>query len=133
MTTETFRFYMKVRPVLNIPARIIHDELRSVFGDEASGLSTIERCSKLFRDSREDIEDKARPSRPVTETTTENIEEVRFLIDDDPYITIEVIQEQTDLSYGTVQRIISDHLKLRKITVRYIPKDLTDLQRAERV
>ena len=89
--------------------------------------------SKLFREGREEIEDKARPGRPITETTAENIEEVRLFIDDDPRITIEDIQEQTNLSYEPVQRIIGDHLKLRKITARYVPKDLTDRQRAERV
>ncbi|CAF1539775.1 unnamed protein product, partial [Adineta ricciae] len=76
---------------------------------EASGLSTIERCSKLFRDGREETEDKPRPGRPITETTTENIEQVRLFIDDNPYMTTEDIQKQTHLSYGTVQRIISDH------------------------
>jgi len=43
------------------------------------------------------------------------------------------VQDQTGLSYGTIQRIITDHLNLKKITARYIPKDLTDFQRAERV
>jgi len=133
MTTENFRFYIKVRTALNVSARVIHDELKSVYGDEVPGLSTVERWSKLFRDGREEIEDKARPGRPITETTTEHIEQVRLLIDDDPCITIEDIQGQTGFSFGTVQRIIGDHLKLRKITARYIPKDLTDLQRAERV
>ena len=133
MTTENFRFYIKVRTALNIPARIIHDELKSVYDDEAPGLSTVERWSKLFRDGREEIEDKPRPGRPITETTAENIEQVRILINDDPCITIEGIQEETDLSFGTVQRIIGDHLNLRKITARYIPKNLTDFQRAERV
>lgn len=80
MTTENFRVYMKLRTALNIPARIIHDELRSVLGDEALGLSTIERWSKLFLDGREDIEEKVWPGRPVTETTTKNIEEVLLLI-----------------------------------------------------
>ncbi len=37
------------------------------------------------------------------------------------------------MSHGTVQRIVTDHLKLRKITACYIPKDLTELQRAKRV
>ncbi|CAF3022775.1 unnamed protein product [Rotaria sp. Silwood2] len=133
MTTENFRFYIKVRTALNIPARVIHDELNSVYGDEAPGLSTVERWSKLFREGREEIEDKARPGRPIAETTTENIEQIRLLIDHDPYITIEGIQERTNLSYGTVSRIIDDHLKLQKITARCIPKDRTDLQRAERV
>ena len=76
---------------------------------------------------------QARPGRPVTETTSKNIEQLRQLIDDDPYLTIEELQEQTDLSYGMIHRIITNHLNLRKITARYIPKDLTDFQRAERV
>ncbi|CAF3902483.1 unnamed protein product [Rotaria sp. Silwood1] len=132
MTNESFRFYIKVRTALSIPTRVIYDELNSVYGNEAPGLNTVERWSKLFRDRREEIEDKARPGRSITEITTENIKQVHLLIDDNPYITIEDIQEQTDLSHGTVQRIINDHLKLQKIISRYTPKDLTDLQRAER-
>jgi len=133
MSTENFRFYIKMRTALNIQARIIHDELYSVYGDQAPSLRTVERWSKLFRDGREELEDEARPGRPITETTSENIEQIRQLIDDDPYLTIEALQEQTDLSYGTVHRIITNHLNLRKITARYIPKDLTDFQRAARV
>jgi hypothetical protein len=66
MTTENFRFYIKVRTTLSVPARVIHDELKSVYGDEVPGLSTVERWSKMFRDGREEIEAKARPGRPVT-------------------------------------------------------------------
>ncbi|CAF1246120.1 unnamed protein product [Adineta ricciae] len=63
----------------------------------------------------------------------ENIEEVRSVIDDDSYITIEKMEMQTNLSHGTIQRVVSDHLNLRKITALYMPKYLTDSQRAERV
>ena len=71
--------------------------------------------------------------RPITETTSENIEQVRSLINDDSCITIDELEAQTDLSRGTVQRIVSDHLNLRKVTARYVPKYLTDFQKAERV
>ncbi|CAF3470593.1 unnamed protein product [Rotaria socialis] len=103
MTTENFRFYIKVRTALSIPARTIHNKLNSIYGDEAPDLSTVERWSKLFRDERKEIEDKARPGRSITETTTKSVEQVRLLIDDDPYITIEGIQARTDMSYGTAQ------------------------------
>ncbi|CAF0779524.1 unnamed protein product [Rotaria sordida] len=83
--------------------------------------------------SREEIEDEVGPGTPVTETTSENIEQVRLLIDDDPYTRIEEVQEQTGLTNGIIHRIITDHLKLKKITADYIPKDLTDFQRAEQV
>jgi len=106
-------------PVLNIQARIIHEELCSAYGHEAPCLTTVEKWSKRFREGEEDVEDKERSGRPVTETTSENIEEVRSLIDDDPHVTIEEMEMQTSLSYGTIQRLVSDdHLNLRKITAR---------------
>ncbi|CAF1504520.1 unnamed protein product [Adineta ricciae] len=91
-----------MRTALNISARVIHDEVKSVYGDEAP----------------EETEDKVRPDKPITETTIENIEQVRLLIDDDPHMATEYIQEQTDL---------------RKITACYVPKDLTGLQQTEQV
>ena len=133
MNKESFRFYIKVRTALNISAGAIYDELYSVCGDQAPSYATVKRWAKWFREGGEEIEDEARPGRPVTETTFENIEQVRLLIDDDPHITIEEVQEQTGLSHGTVQRIITDPLNLKKATARYIPKDLTDFQQAERV
>ena len=47
-------------------------------------------------------------------------------------MTIEELQEQTDLSHGTIQRITSDHLNLRKIITHHVPKRPTDFQRTER-
>jgi hypothetical protein len=90
--------------------------------------------SKFFSEAKEDAEDEERPGWPVTETTSENIEQVCSLINVDPHITIKKeVERQTDLSHGTIHRIISDQLNLKKLTVRYIPKQLTDSQRAERV
>ncbi|CAF1346565.1 unnamed protein product [Rotaria sordida] len=133
MNKENIRFYIKVRTALNIQPTIIHNELFTVSGDEAPSFRTIAKWSKFFREGREGIEDEERPGRPITETTFENIEQVHSIINDDPYITIEELQAQTDLSHGTIQRIISDRLNLRKIAARYIPKQLTDSQRAKRV
>ncbi|CAF1566739.1 unnamed protein product, partial [Adineta steineri] len=108
-------------------------ELYSVYGDQAPSLTTVKRWSKLFREGREEIEDEELSGRPVTETTLDNIEEIRSIVNDDPHVTIAELQEHTGLSYGTVDRILSDHLELRKITARYIPKQLTDYQQNERL
>ncbi|CAF2882018.1 unnamed protein product [Rotaria sp. Silwood2] len=133
MDKENVRFYIKVRTALGIEARTIHDELYTGFGDKAPSYRTVARWSHLFREDRKEVEDEDRPGRPVTETTSENIEQVQSIIDDDPFVTVDELQEQTGLSHGTVYRIVSDHLKLMKITARYVPKHLTDFQRAERV
>jgi hypothetical protein len=71
MSAENFRFYIKMRTTINIQARIIHDELYFVYGDQAPSLRTVERWSKLFLDGREEIEDKARPGTLKKKTSYE--------------------------------------------------------------
>ena len=83
MDKEHFRFYIKTRTALKIPAKDIHNELYSVHGDQAPSFRTVKRWYKWFHEDREEVEDEARPGRPIIETTDENIEQVRLLIDDD--------------------------------------------------
>ncbi|CAF4999957.1 unnamed protein product, partial [Rotaria sp. Silwood1] len=101
MDKENFRFYIKVRTALDIEARTIHDELYTVFGDEAPSYRTVARWSQWFREGQEEAGDEGRPGRPVTETTSENIEQVQSIIDDDAFVTVDELQEQIDLSHGT--------------------------------
>ena len=42
-------------------------------------LGTIARWSKWFGEGREGIEDETRTGRPITETTSENIEQVHSI------------------------------------------------------
>ncbi|CAF1411319.1 unnamed protein product [Rotaria sordida] len=116
MDKEYFRFYIKVLTALHIEPIAIHNELHTVFGDEAPPFRTVQRWSKWFHDGREEVEDQERSGRPITETTCENIKQVRDLIDDDPYVTVDELEAQSGPSHGTVQRIISDHLQLKKVT-----------------
>ncbi len=92
MDKEHFRFYIKVHPALHIQPTVIHNELYSVFGDEAPPLRTVQRWSTWFRKGREEVEDEERPGRPIMKTTSENIEQVRDLINDDPYVTIDELE-----------------------------------------
>ncbi|CAF4790256.1 unnamed protein product, partial [Rotaria sp. Silwood2] len=95
MNTENFRFYIKVRTALNIEARTIHGKLHTVFDNEAPSYRTVAKWAQWFREGREKIEDEERSGRPVTETTLDNIEEIRSIINDDPHVTIAELQEYT--------------------------------------
>ena len=109
-------------------------KLFAVHGDQVPSLRTVDGWCKRFREGQDELEDEARPGRPVTETTSENIEQARLTIDDDSRVSIEELQEQTGFNYGTTQQqMITDHLRMTKITARYIPKQLTDFQWNERV
>ncbi|CAF1021660.1 unnamed protein product [Adineta ricciae] len=89
MDKEHFRFYIKVRTALHI------------------------QLTGLFK-GREEVEDEERSGRPVTETTSENVDWISDLINDDPYLTFDEIEQQTSLSHDTVQQIISDRLHVTR-------------------
>ncbi|CAF1175193.1 unnamed protein product [Rotaria sordida] len=117
MDKEYFRFYIEVHTALHTVPIVIHNELHTVFGDEASPLRTVQRWSKWFRESREEVEDEERSGRPITETTSENIRNVRNLINDNPYVTVGELETQS----------------VEKITACYVSEYLTNFQKAERI
>ena len=133
MDKEYFRFYIIVRTALHIEPTVVHNELSTAFGDEAPPLRTVQRWSKLFHDGREEVEDEERVGRPITETTVGNIQQINDPINDDPHIKINELGTESGLSQGTIQRIISNHLQLKKVTARYVPKHLASFQKTERV
>jgi histone-lysine N-methyltransferase SETMAR len=87
----------------------------------------------LFKDGRESLEDDPRSGSPITAHTGANIERVLQIIDDNSHSTFDDIVAQTSLGRGTVQEIVYDSLGLKKLTSRWIPHDLTDKNRKDRV
>ncbi len=79
------------------------------------------------------LKDETRPGRPITKTTPDNIEIVRQLVEEDPYIKYDQIEAETSLSQGSIHTILHEHLELRKITSRWVPHKLTEKNKSERV
>jgi len=88
---------------------------------------------KRFRDGRTSVNDDERSGRPSTNTTPENIAKVHEAILADRGQTIHDVCEIVGLSYGTVQRILADKLNMRRISARFVPRLLSDDQKALRV
>ncbi|MDR3550226.1 MAG: hypothetical protein P4L31_02345 [Candidatus Babeliales bacterium] len=133
MEQENLRFYIQTRTFLGIRPNTIHQKLVLAHGPEVTSYSTVQKWSKLFREGRMELEDAPRFGRPVSETNEENIELVRSVIEADPHSTFDDIEVETELSHSTIENIIHDHLKMRKITSRWVPHELTSRQKQERV
>ena len=133
MKSENLRFYIQVRLKLGIAVNDIFKELKSALPDNAPSLLTVIRWFNKFRNGNENLEDKHRSGRPITETTPTNIDRIRKVIDNNPWSTYDDIEAETLLSRGTIQTIIHDHLKLKKITSRWVPHQLSEENRKERV
>lgn len=133
MEKEAIRFYIKTRTLLGVSASAIHEELTTAHGDRVVSYSTVQKWAKLFRDGRMEIEDDPRSGRPVSKITDESIEAIRRVIEDDPHATYDDLKAETMLSRGTLYRIVTEHLKVRKVTSRWVPHDLTEEQKQQRV
>ncbi|CAF1489471.1 unnamed protein product [Rotaria sordida] len=133
MDNEFNRYYIKIRTGLEINAKTICEELTETFGSDAPAYSTLKKWAQRFREGREDVRDDPRSGRPVSVLTDDNIERVRQIIEDDPHSTYDDIMAETSLSYGTIERIIHDCLKMRKVTPRYVPHQLNNEQKQARL
>jgi|GWRWMinimDraft_11_1066019.scaffolds.fasta_scaffold06005_2 transposase len=98
MKSENLRFYIQVRFKLGIALNEIFKELKAALPDNAPSLSTVTRWFKKYKQGSEDINDKPRQGRPITETTPVNIDKVRAVIENDPWCSYDEIEAETSLS-----------------------------------
>jgi len=114
-------------------AKKIRDQLRAVYGDSAPSYSTVTRWSNEFQRGRESLEDELRSDRPSDAVNPSVIAAVKKLIRDDKRIKVVEIARTMQISCGSVETIIHDRLKMSKVSARWVPRKLTDHDRARRV
>jgi histone-lysine N-methyltransferase SETMAR len=127
------RSYIKTRFLLGLNATQIHEELTVAYGPDTVSYSTVANWVQRFSSGRESLEDDPRIGRPITVVTQQNIAAVKCLVEDDPHISIDYIVDVLDISHGSVDTILKQHLKLKKISSRWVPHKLTQQQRQKRV
>jgi len=111
----------------------IHRMLQEAFVGNALSQSKTFLWYKRFKDGRTSLDVDERSGRPSTSTAPEDITKVREAILADPRQTIHDVCEIVGLSYGVVQRILADNLNMRRISARFVPRLLSDDQKALRV
>lgn len=110
-----------------------HENLNIAFGQSAPSLATVSFWFREFGRGRESVKDEARPGRPSTAVTHENVIKVEWLIKEKRNITHREIQNELKIGSQAVSNILNDHLKVRKVSSRWIPHLLTEEQKAHRV
>ena len=107
----------------------IHNQLVITYGDDAPSYSTVYRWNREFLRGRKSLEDDPRSGRPNDAATPANINRVRKLIEEDRHLTLESIGAIANLAKGTVHSILHDHLHMQKVSARWVPRNLTNVQR----
>ena len=109
-----------------------HQFLLKTFGVVTPSRSTVFSWFAEFRRGRGSLLGEARPGRPSTAVNEESVEEVRKLVSADPRLTYTQIEEELGLSSTALNRILHECLSLRKLAARWVPHQLTLVQKEKR-
>jgi len=98
--------------------------LHKCYGDDTLSKTQVYQWYDYFKSGREAVNDDARPGRPSTSKTDENIDDIEKSLIENRKLTIREIAETTNISFGSVQSILHEDLGLRRVTARLVPKEL---------
>lgn len=108
-------------------------ELNSLYGDEAPSQDTVYRWFREFSRGRNSLKDDFREGRPKSVVVQENIDAVHQLVLLDRHVTYREIEASLGISMTSINKILHEHLGLKKICSRWIPRNLTVAQKRARV
>jgi hypothetical protein len=101
--------------------------LRTAYGDAVLCSAQVFRWHKAFNDGRECVGDDQRAGRPSTARTENNVARMKVVLDKGRRMNVRLIAEEVGLPKTDVHRIITDDLHMRKICVKLVPKNLSDV------
>lgn len=116
------RIVVKFHVKLGKTATESYKELRQVYGKECLSRARVFDWYKRFQDGREDVEDDARPGRPSTSKTDENIEKIANLIRTDAGLSVRAIAENVQIDKETVRQILQHNLNMEKVDGIMVPR-----------
>ncbi|GBP15450.1 Putative uncharacterized protein FLJ37770 [Eumeta japonica] len=91
------------------------------------------KWARFFQQGRESCEDDPRPGRLVTVVTEENVRKIEKFVLADQRIKLWQIAEELQISKKRVGEIIHEHMNMRKISARWVPKMLTPFDKQRRL
>jgi len=107
--------------------------LDKCYGESSPSRQMVEKWMGEFKRGRTSTSDAERSGRPKEVTTEEMVNKVHDIVIDDPKIKLREIVEMTNISYERVQNILHQHLGMKKLTARWVPRVLTVDQKRFRV
>lgn len=109
------------------------ERLTQAFGDLAPSRATVFRWFGEFKRGRTSLKDEERSGRPTNVVTEENISAVEALVKEDQRLTYKDIEGALGISSPSVSTILHQHLRVRKISSRWVPHHLSEGQKCTRV
>jgi histone-lysine N-methyltransferase SETMAR len=104
----------------------IHKDLVEVYGESVISCKQVSVWYNQFKDGQMLLLDKEHAGRPATACNAVNECRVEQLL------LTDCRMELKEIAYTTVYRIVHDTLGYRKVSARWVPKELTEHHKAQR-
>lgn len=117
----------------NVSAVDIHRQISEVYGPNAMSDSKVRKWVRAFKDGRENVHDEQRSGRPSV-ITADLVTAVDEKVRENRRFTISALSlEFPNVSKTTLHKIVSEHLKFRKLCSRWVPRLLSDEHKTKRM
>ena len=110
----------------------ISKELDNIYKDSAPSYRTIAKWVAEFKDPEHGFEDASRMGRPSTITADESIEAVERIVVRDRQTSIRHVAYELAIPKIIIHDITNNHMGMKKVFSRLVPKLLTPIQRTKR-
>jgi len=111
----------------------IHRRLSAQYGDSALPRRSVYEWIKRFQYGQTSVKDEERAGRPSTSITDSNVEDAHAMILENRRVTIDELANHFEISHGSAYDIIHNRLGFCKVCARWVPKELTEEQKNNRV
>jgi histone-lysine N-methyltransferase SETMAR len=133
MDKRDLRLLMNYDFRANLSATECHNRLKAAYPDLKLSYETVREWFSRFRGGDESLEDRQRSGRPATAVTEENVELVRQMIEENPFVTYNGIQQALGIGAQAVETILAQHLHVRKVVAKFVPHSLTQENKEARM
>ena len=108
----------------------IQASIIKAYGEGVITLRTIQKRTARFEQNDFCLEDKEKKGRPKEKHLRKSL---KALLEEDPYMSARDMSSTLNCSKDTVVRILREDLKMSKVNIQWIPHELTQTQKNQRV
>ncbi|PNF39245.1 hypothetical protein B7P43_G17337 [Cryptotermes secundus] len=128
---QEHRRWIKIECARGRTTRQCHQGLQEACGESALPYRTVARWVRAFNKGRQNVTDMRQPGRPSVNEG--EVYALSALLESDRRHTIRELARETGLAHMTVLHILKERLGMRKIASRWVPHDLTEMQKWQAV
>ena len=111
--------YIKARSKLGCSLKKLMTEI-SAFGPSCVSYDTVRRWKKKSESGVESIKNAPKSGRPKSASRKEIVSKIKEIIEGDARFTVRDTARKVGISLSTVHLILKKHLKVRKISARWV-------------